>query len=265
VFLATAIESVIRAGQIQMAHFGGVMRVDKKGAIDLVTEIDLEVERGFRALISERFPDHVVLGEEFSAAADLDAAPEYCWVFDPVDGTTNYAHGLPIFCSSLALEISGVPAVAAIYDPSRRELFTAERGQGAWLNGAPLRVSSADTLINSLLCTGFPYTVQQDAHALVGLFTEFLSTSRAVRRLGSAALDLCYVAAGRLDGFWEQSLHPWDMAAGALIVQEAGGRVTNLRNAPYSSRGRSILATNGSVHDAMSAVIEAFLTRVPAR
>jgi myo-inositol-1(or 4)-monophosphatase len=261
VFLATAIESVIRAGQIQMAHFGRAMRVDKKGAIDLVTEIDLEVERGFRALIAERFPHHVVLGEEFSNQRDLDAAPEYCWVFDPVDGTTNYAHGLPIFCSSLALEISGVPAVAAIYDPSRRELYTAERGQGAWLNGAPLRVSTSATLIDSLLCTGFPYTVQQEARTLVELFTEFLGVSRAVRRLGSAALDLCYVAAGRLDGFWEQSLHPWDMAAGALIVEEAGGRVTDLRGGAYSSRGRSILATNAVVHDQMVAVIEAYFAR----
>jgi myo-inositol-1(or 4)-monophosphatase len=261
IYLATAIESVIRAGQIQMAHFGTAMRVDKKGAIDLVTEIDLAVERGFRALIAERFPDHVVLGEEFSAIAELDAAPEYCWVFDPVDGTTNYAHGLPIFCSSLALEISGVPTVAAIYDPTRRELFTAERGHGAWLNGAPLKVSSAATLIDSLLCTGFPYSVQQDAQSLMGLFTEFLKVSRAVRRLGSAALDLAYVAAGRLDGFWEQSLHPWDMAAGALIVKEAGGRVTSLRNGPYSSRGQSILATNGHLHAAMVDVIEAFLQR----
>jgi myo-inositol-1(or 4)-monophosphatase len=261
VFLATAIEAVIRAGQIQMAHFGSAMRIDKKGAIDLVTEIDLEVERGFRALIADRFPGHVVLGEEFSKKADLATVPEYCWVFDPVDGTTNYAHGLPIFCSSLALEISGVPVVAAVYDPSRRELFTAERGQGAWLNGAPLQVSAAATLIDSLLCTGFPYSVQQDAHALVGLFTEFLSVSRGVRRLGSAALDLCYVAAGRLDGFWEQSLHPWDMAAGALLVQEAGGLVTDLRGGPYSSRGRSILATNGHVHGAMRDVIEAFLAK----
>lgn len=258
VLLATAIESVIRAGQIQMAHFGGEMRVDKKGAIDLVTEIDLEVERGFRALVAERFPDHVVLGEEYSARAELDEVPKYCWVFDPVDGTTNYAHGLPIFCSSLALEIDGVPAVAAIYDPSRRELYTAERGQGAWLNGAPLRVSKSAALVDSLLCTGFPYSVQEESKALVGMFAEFLGVARAVRRLGSAALDLCYVAAGRLDGFWEQSLHPWDMAAGALIVQEAGGTVTNLRGAPYSSRGRSILATNGHIHRPMLDVVEAF-------
>jgi myo-inositol-1(or 4)-monophosphatase len=251
VFLATAIESVIRAGDVQMAHFGGDVHIDKKGAIDLVTEIDLRVEREFRARIAERFPDHVVLGEEFSADAERDAVPDYCWVFDPVDGTTNYAHGLPIFCSSLALEIAGVPAVAAIYDPSRKELFTAERGQGAWLNGAPLRVSAADTLIDSLLCTGFPYSVQARADDLVRVFAQFLKVSRAVRRLGSAAIDLCYVAAGRFDGFWEHALHPWDVAAGALIVQEAGGRVTNLEGGPFSSREGSVIATNGVIHDAM--------------
>ena len=145
VFLATAIEAVIRAGDIQMAHFGQAMRIDKKGAIDLVTEVDLAVERGFRATIAGRFPDHVVLGEEFESAGDRDALPRHCWVFDPVDGTTNFAHGLPIFCSSLALEIEGVPSVAAIYDPTRRELFTAVSGEGAWLNGAPLRVSNAAT------------------------------------------------------------------------------------------------------------------------
>ena len=260
IFLATAVQAVTRAGAMQMAGTNH-LQIEKKGAIDLVTQIDREVEEMFRALIARRFPAHTVLAEEFVSAADRENEAEYCWVFDPVDGTTNYAHGLPIFCSSLALEISGVPTVAAIYDPTRRELFTAERGQGAWLNGAPLQVSSAATLIDSLLCTGFPYSVQQDAQSLVGLFTEFLEVSRAVRRLGSAALDLAYVAAGRLDGFWEQALHPWDMAAGALIVQEAGGRVTDLRNGPYSSRGQSILATNGHLHDAMVDVIEAYLTK----
>jgi myo-inositol-1(or 4)-monophosphatase len=251
IFLATAIESVVRAGEVQMAHVGGDLRVDKKGVIDLVTEIDLRVEREFRARIADRFPDHVVLGEEFSSESDRDAAPEYCWVFDPVDGTTNYAHGVPIFCSSLALEIRGVPAAAAVYDPSRKELFTAERGAGAWLNGAPLRVSRADALIDSLLCTGFPYSVQQKADTLVRVFAEFLKVSRAVRRLGSAAIDLCYVAAGRFDGFWEHALHPWDVAAGALIVEEAGGRVTNLEGRPFSSREGSVIATNGRIHDAM--------------
>jgi myo-inositol-1(or 4)-monophosphatase len=251
IFLATAIEAVVRAGEVQMAHFGRDVRVEKKGTIDLVTQIDLEVERAFRSMIGDRFPDHVVLGEEFSEIAQRDTVPAYCWVFDPVDGTTNYAHGLPIFCSSLALEIEGVAAVAAVYDPTRRELFTAARGQGAWLNGAKLQVSSATSLIDSLLCTGFPYSVQQNPGELIALFGEFIARSRAVRRLGSAALDLCYVAAGRFDGFYERHLQPWDIAAGALIVQEAGGRVTTVTGRPFQSREGSVLASNGHIHSQM--------------
>ena len=249
--LATAVEAVIRAGEVQMAHFGREFRVDKKGVIDLVTEIDIEIERGFRAMIAERFPDHAVLGEEFGAGDSAGRVPSLCWVFDPIDGTTNYAHGLPIFCSSLAFEVDGQPLVAAIYDPTRRELFTAERGQGAWLNGAPLRVSSAESLIDSLLVTGFHYDVQKDPGEVIGLFAAFISRSRAVRRLGSAALDLCYVAAGRFDGFWERKLQPWDVAAGALIVAEAGGQVTAMSGGPCGSREGSVLASNGLIHAPM--------------
>lgn len=265
VYLATAVEAVLRAGDVQMAHFGRDLQVDKKGAIDLVTNIDVDVERGFRAMIADRFPDHVVLGEEFVAAGEREAVPRFCWVFDPVDGTTNYAHGLPIFCSSLALEIDGHPVVGAVYDPTRPELFTAERGHGAWLNGRPLRVSRADALIDSLLVTGFPYTVQQDPGELVGLFGEFLRTSRAVRRLGSAAIDLCYVAAGRFDAFWEQKLNPWDTSAGALIVEEAGGRVTDGAGQAFSSRTGSIVASNGLIHEAMLETIHGFLARFRSR
>jgi myo-inositol-1(or 4)-monophosphatase len=255
VYLATAVEAVLRAGETQLAHFGRDIRIDKKGEIDLVTEIDLQIERSFREMIAERFPDHAVLGEEFGHAADQPAVPRVCWIFDPIDGTTNYAHGLPIFCSSLALEIDGTPVVAAIYDPSRKELFTAERGQGAWLNGRRLRVSAAATLIDSLLVTGFHYDVQKDPGQVIEVFAAFISRARAVRRLGSAALDLCYVAAGRFDGFWERKLQPWDVAAGALIVAEAGGRVTAMSGAPYASREGSVLATNGRIHDEMLAVI----------
>ena len=257
IYLATAIEAVIHAGEVQLSRFGTGVRIDKKGAIDLVTEIDLQIEREFRAMIAERFPDHVVLGEEFSDTADRDATPPFCWVFDPIDGTTNYAHGLPIFCSSLALEIAGEPVVAAIYDPSRKELFTAERGQGARLNGQPLAVSPAETLIDSLLVTGFHYDVQKDPGQVIELFAAFISRARAVRRLGSAALDLCYVAAGRFDGFWERKLQPWDVAAGALIVTEAGGRVTAMSGGTYASREGSVLATNGRIHDEMLGVIKA--------
>jgi myo-inositol-1(or 4)-monophosphatase len=265
VFLATAIEAVMRAGAIQMARFGGDVNVSKKGAIDLVTDIDVEVERGFRAMIAERFPDHAVLGEEFAGDTQRDEVPGHCWVFDPLDGTTNYAHGLPIFCASLALEIDGRPEVAAVFDPNRDELFTAERGQGAWLNGVPMRVSAAETLIDSLLVTGFPYSVQQDPSALVALFGEFLKSARAVRRLGSAALDLCYVGAGRFDGFWEQKLHPWDVAAGALIVQEAGGHVTDAAGAPFRSRAGSVIASNGRIHEAMVTTMRPFGDRFRSR
>lgn len=265
IYLATAVEAVIRAGEVQMAHFGGDMQVDKKGAIDLVTNIDVQVEREFRAMIAERFPDHAVLGEEFEQRGQRDEIPPYCWVFDPVDGTTNYAHGLPIFCSSLALEIDGDPVAAAIYDPNRKELFTAERGHGAWLNGRPLRVSSSETLIDSLLVTGFPYSVRDESDELVGLFAEFLRTSRAVRRLGSAAIDLAYVAAGRFDAFWEQKLNPWDVSAGALIVREAGGIVTDSEGGRHTSRSHSVIASNGRIHAAMVETIQGFLERFRSR
>jgi myo-inositol-1(or 4)-monophosphatase len=249
-FLATAIEAVTRAGAMQLAG-AGHLHIEKKGAIDLVTEIDRDVERMFRALIAKRFPDHAILAEEFEARGDRERAARHTWVFDPVDGTTNYAHGLPIFCSAASLEIDGEAVVAAIFDPSRKELFTAERGVGAWLNGAPLRVSEADQLIDALLCTGFPYTVHEESRRLLDVFGAFLATSRAVRRLGSAAIDLCYVAAGRLDGFWEMQLNPWDISAGALLVSEAGGTVSDLSGAPFDSRRGQIIASNGRIHDAM--------------
>jgi myo-inositol-1(or 4)-monophosphatase len=253
-FLATAVEAVIKAGAMQLAGAGD-LHIEKKGVIDLVTEIDREVERMFRTLIADRFPDHVVLAEEFESQGDRTRGARHTWVFDPVDGTTNYAHGLPIFCSAASLEIDGRPVVAAVYDPNRRELFTAERGGGARLNGTPMRVSATSVLIDSLLCTGFPYSVQQDADRLVSLFAEFLKRARAVRRLGSAAIDLCYVAAGRLDGFWEVKLSPWDMSAGALLVEEAGGVVSNLDGAPFNSRGGSVIASNGKIHEHMAEVV----------
>ena len=263
-FLTTAIEAVVRAGDLQMAQFGGDFRIDKKGTIDLVTEVDVAVERMFRAMVAERFPDHAVLAEEMGGAATAPAGP--CWVFDPIDGTTNFAHGMPIFCSSLALEIDGVAEVAAIYDPTRKELFTAERGGGAFLNGKPLRVSCATLLLDALLVTGFPYDIHSRVDEIVGLFAAFVGQVRAVRRLGSAAIDLCYVAAGRLDGFWESDLKAWDIAGGGLVVAEAGGRITNMTGGPFTSRGGTVLATNGHLHEAMLDVIMKFRDgRAPKR
>jgi myo-inositol-1(or 4)-monophosphatase len=254
--LTTAVESVIRAGELMMTRFGGEMRVDKKGKIDLVTEVDLEVEREFRTVIAERFPAHAILAEELGGRADVPSGP--CWVFDPIDGTTNFAHGLPIFCASLALEVDGQALVAAVYDPTRKELFTAERGGGAQLNGQPIRVSAARELVDAMLVTGFPYDVHQRVDEIVGLFAAFVARARAVRRLGSAAIDLCYVAAGRMDGFWESDLKAWDIAAGALIVAEAGGRMTMMDGEPFSSRGRHILASNALLHQPMLDVIAEF-------
>lgn len=257
-YLATAIEAVVRAGRIMTGFIASGFEVSKKGAIDLVTEADVAVETMFRRLIADRFPDHTILAEEFGQdVATRDAS--HCWVFDPIDGTTNYAHGLPIFCASLALEIDGRGEVAAVYDPTREELFVAERGGGAFLNGHPIHASDAARLMESLLVTGFPYDVQKRIPELVGLFGEFMSQSRAVRRLGSAALDLCYVAAGRFDGFWELDLKPWDTAAGAIIVEEAGGKVTDLSGRPFSSRQRQLLATNGKIHEDMLRVAGDFL------
>ena len=257
-FSATATEAVLRAGEIQMAHFGKDVTIDKKGTIDLVTQVDVEVETVVRRLIADRFPSHAILGEELGAAPAAGVQPSHRWVFDPIDGTVNYAHGLPIFCASLALEIDGTACVAAVYDPVRRELYTAERGAGDRLNGAPIGVSSAGVLVDAMLCTGFPYDVHETVDEVVGLFGAFVGRARAVRRLGSAALDLCCVAAGRLDGFWEQRLRPWDVAAGALIVEEAGGRVTDMRGRAFASQTGEVLASNGRIHDAMLETIHSF-------
>ena len=255
-YLTTAIEAVVHAGGVMMSRFGTEVRIDKKGTIDLVTEVDVAIERSFRQMIAERFPDHAVLGEEMGGSAASPAGP--CWVFDPIDGTTNFAHGLPIFCASLALEVDGAAQIAAVYDPTRRELFTAERGSGAFLNGRRLQVSDASALVDAVLVTGFPYDVHQRVEEIVGLFAAFVGRARAVRRLGSAAIDLCYVAAGRMDGFWETDLKAWDIAGGALIVELAGGRVTDMSGDPFSSRAGRVLATNGRIHDAMLEVIRDF-------
>jgi myo-inositol-1(or 4)-monophosphatase len=264
-FLTTAIEAVVRAGELQMERFGrDDLHVDMKGAIDLVTDVDMAVERMFRALVAERFPDHSVLAEELGGSAAAPQGP--CWVFDPIDGTTNYAHGIPIFCASLALEIGGIAEVAAVFDPTREELFTAERGGGAYLNGRRMHVSATESLVDAVVVTGFPYDVHGRVDEIVGLFGSFVGQARAVRRLGSAAIDLCYVAAGRMDGFWESDLRPWDMAAGALLVVEAGGRVTNMDGSPFSSRRSHVLATNARLHDPMLDIISAFRAgRAPER
>lgn len=261
VWLATAVEIVLEAGRIQLARRESGFTIEKKGAIDLVTEVDLECERYCRAILADRFPSHDILAEELSAGPDVASSARYRWVFDPLDGTTNYAHGLPIFCSSLALEVDGRAEVGAIFDPTRQELFTAERGEGAFVNGRRLAVSKAPTLLESLLVTGFPYDVHARVAELVAIFGAFLARARAVRRLGSAALDLCYVAAGRFDGFWEQQLRPWDVAAGALILTEAGGRVTGMDGSAFDPVAAHLVASNGYIHNEMLEVIRQHRSR----
>jgi myo-inositol-1(or 4)-monophosphatase len=255
IYLSTAVEGALAAGRVHRAHFRRPLDIRKKGPIDLVTAADLQAEQGFRALIAARFPDHSVLGEEQAAGGLTSRAARCRWIIDPLDGTTNFAHGLALFCVSLALEVDGRVEVAVVYDAISEELFTAERGQGARLNGQRIRVSETDTIVDGLLCTGFPYTVRDGRVRQVEVFSSFLGKARAVRRLGSAALDLCYVAAGRFDGFWEEQLHPWDIAAGALIVQEAGGLVTAFSGEPVDLFRGQIVASNGRLHRPMLSVI----------
>jgi myo-inositol-1(or 4)-monophosphatase len=254
-YLVTAVEAALAAGRIHRHYFRHNPDIRKKGPIDLVTAADVAAEDAFRALIAARFPDHQVLGEEQREA--VPPSRGRCrWIIDPLDGTTNFAHGLALFCVSIALEVEGVLEIGVVYDPVGEELFVAERGRGARVNGRPLRVSRTAVLGDALLCTGFPYTIREGQAHQVNIFSRFLGGARAVRRLGSAALDLCYVAAGRFDGFWEEQLHPWDIAAGALIVAEAGGRVTRYDDGPIDLFRGQIVASNGPLHGHMLTVID---------
>jgi len=203
-------------------------------------------------ILSREFPDYGILAEE---SAEQKGSASGRWIIDPLDGTTNYAHGYPFFCISLALEDKGKIVWGVVYDPLRDELFAGESGNGAFLNGTPLTVSATDNLGSGFLSTGFPYDVRESADDNVLHFSRFAKRARAIRRDGSAALDLCYVALGRFDGFWEPKLHPWDTAAGSLIVIEAGGRVTDYSGNPFFLDSREILATNGLIHQEMIDVL----------
>jgi myo-inositol-1(or 4)-monophosphatase len=260
-FLAVGVEAALAAGRLQRQYFRGHLSIKKKGLIDLVTEADVAVEQEIRARLAAHFPSHTVLGEEAAQSAPNGTSP-YRWIVDPIDGTTNFAHGVALFCVSIALEIDGRVEVGVIYEPIGDELFTAERGEGARLNGTRIHVTQETELIDSLLVTGFPYTADDARREQLAIFGDFLAQSRAVRRLGSAALDLSYVAAGRFDGFWEQSLHPWDVAAGALLVEEAGGRVTNFAGEAFDVFGRQIVASNGAVHDRLLYVLDGARRRI---
>lgn len=243
------------AGRILAERFGRRIQITQKGLIDLVTEADLAAERLIIERIGSYYPRHAVLAEESGSSVREGAeASEYKWIVDPLDGTTNYAHGYPCFCVSIALEHRGELIIGVIYDPTRDEMFAAERGAGATLNGRPIRVSTTNDLNDALLCTGFPYDVR-DRGDFGRHFVNFINHAQAVRRDGSAALDLAYVAAGRFDGFWEEGLRPWDVAAGVLIIEEAGGRVSHYDNRDFDIYTPPLLASNGLVHEAMIEVL----------
>ncbi len=243
-----AVDAARSAGALLRERLNWVREIRHKGAIDLVTDVDEASEQLIRQMLLSAFPTHSLLGEEGGSVTGSDARCR--WIVDPLDGTSNYAHGFPFFCVSIGFELDGELAVGVVYDPTLDELFVAERSKGATLNGSPIQVSHASTLERSLLATGFPYDRRLFQRALKGF--ELLSLrSLAVRRAGSAALDLCYVACGRFDGYWEWAVHPWDVAAGALLVAEAGGRVTGVDGAPFHVERGEVLATNGRLHYAM--------------
>ena len=251
--LDLAIRAAREAGEVLRSSMGRDFEVMKKGPINLVTEVDLASEKLIKGLIATHYPRHAVLGEETGTSGGSSA--DYVWIVDPLDGTTNYAHGYPCFCVSIAVEHRGEVVIGVVYDPTRDELFVAERGAGATLNNRRIRVSGTTPLKRALLVTGFPYCISQHEFTNLDNFRSFSLSCQAVRRDGSAALDLCYVACGRFDGFWELSLNAWDTAAGTLIVAEAGGRVTAFGGGAFDVRRPECIASNGLVHDEMIAVL----------
>ena len=249
-----AIEMARDAGSLLMQRLG-TAKVTNKGDINLVTEADLASENLIIERIRSYYPQHGILAEESGEAVLVGGRrSEWKWIIDPLDGTTNYAHGYPCFCVSIALEHEGVLEIGVVYDPVRDEMFAAERGQGATLNDRTIRVSDVDTLNNAMLCTGFPYNVRERPD-FARDFTNFTMAAQAVRRDGSAAIDLAYVACGRFDGFWEDGLNAWDTAAGLVLIQEARGRVSNFDDDPLDVYTAKVLASNGLIHAAMRAVL----------
>lgn len=252
-FLKVATEAAQAAGKLQMSKLGDKLNIEFKGDINLVTEVDKACEALIIEKIQSQFPTHDILAEE-GGGERLDS--DYKWIIDPLDGTTNYAHGYPLFCTSIALEHMGEIVLGVIYEPNLDELFHAIKGQGSYLNGKPIHVSPINQLIRSLVVTGFAYNVQKAQNNNVNHFENMLMQTQAVRRDGVAAIDLCYVACGRYDGFWELNLFPWDVAAGSLLVTEAGGRVSDFQGNPFSVYDKEILVSNSQVHDEMIQVLQ---------
>jgi len=250
-----AIETARDAGHLLLEKFGRITAVTKKGDINLVTEADIASEALIIERIKSHHPKHAILAEEAGNAVVIEGGSEWKWIIDPLDGTTNYAHGYPCFAVTIALERHGDVVVGVTFDPTRDELFAAEKGQGATLNGKPIRVSATEKLSESLIVTGFPYDFKRKDNFARHL-TAFLMQSRGVRRDGSAAIDMAYVACGRFDGFWEEGLNAWDMAAGKLLIEEAGGWTTDYNGDPFSIYRPPVCASNGKIHNEMLAVLD---------
>ena len=254
-FLEVAVDAARRAGGLLLGRLGTLLRqVDYKGSpSNIVTEMDRQAEALIVERIRGRFPDHAILAEEGGARA---GSSTHRWIVDPLDGTTNYAHGMPFFAVSIALEVEGIVTLGVVYDPNRDECFTVRRGHGAFLNGASLRVSETPTLDEGLLSTGYPYDIRKVRNNNLAEHAAFMVRCRSVREMGSAAISLALVAAGRLDAFWELTLGPWDIAAGCLMVEEAGGRVTNPDGGPVDLGAPAVVASNGKIHDEMLATLK---------
>jgi myo-inositol-1(or 4)-monophosphatase len=246
--IAIAEKASRAAGKILDRTFGRVNHIVKKGTIDLVTEADLQAEKTILEIIHKNFPRDNILSEESGMHEEIS---KRTWIVDPLDGTTNFAHGFPFFSISIALEFQKQIVLGIVYNPHVDECFEAVKGKGAFLNKIPIQISKTTALGESLLATGFPYNIRQKSERVMGLLTKMLVRAQGVRRPGSAALDLCYVASGRFDGFWEEGLKPWDTAAGMVIVNEAGGKVTTYEGKAYSPYLKSIVAANPYIHDAI--------------
>ncbi len=249
----TGIGAAYNSAKILCDYYGSLNHIEKKGPNDLVTEADLASQNAIIQAIQAKFPDHGILAEE-NGYDQMDAG-DCRWIIDPLDGTTNFTHQIPIFCISIAFAVNGKTRVGIVLNPVSGELFTAAEGQGAALNGRPIKVSGQSDISESLLVTGFPYAFQAIIQPVMQRFQQCLLAARGIRRLGSAALDLCYVACGRFEAFWEENLHPWDTAAGTVIAEMAGGRVTDFSGHPFSIDKKEILATNGHIHEAVRSLL----------
>ncbi len=247
-----ALEAAREAGRLLRENLGRANAVEFKGEIDLVTEMDRKAEELIVGRLASAFPDHSIIAEEREG---VERASPYRWIVDPLDGTTNYAHGYPVFCVSIAFEAEGQVILGVVYNPVLEETFLAEKGRGATLNGRPIHVSGTERLERSLLATGFPYDIRRTRDNNLNHFCNFALKAQAIRRAGSAALDLCYVGCGRFDGYWELRLKPWDVAAGSLIVKEAGGMVTTFDGGPFTIYSDNIVASNGRIHREMIQVL----------